>query len=86
VQAESNRDWRNSNSIEEESNHDRSATRDIVGLSSSPRKFKPSMGKKLRVMSVEKGLLRETKVVQRMIDALVECRVSESSSILQPLS
>lgn len=26
-------------------------------------------------MTVEKGLLRETKVVHRMIDALVECRV-----------
>ena len=26
-------------------------------------------------MAVEKGLLRETKIVQGMIDALVECRV-----------
>lgn len=33
------------------------------------------MGRKLRVMTVEKGLLRETRVVQKMIDALVECRV-----------
>jgi len=33
------------------------------------------MGRKLRSMTVEKGLLRETKVVHRMIDALVECRV-----------
>lgn len=34
------------------------------------------VGRKLRVMTVEKGLLRETKVVQKMIDALCECRVS----------
>lgn len=34
------------------------------------------MGRKLRVMTVDKGLLRETKAVHRMIDALVECRVS----------
>lgn len=33
------------------------------------------MGRKLRVMTVEKGLLRETRVVQKMIDTLVECRV-----------
>ena len=33
------------------------------------------MGRKLRVMTVEKGLLRETRVVQKMIDALVACQV-----------
>ena len=33
------------------------------------------MGRKLRIMSVEKGLLRETKEVQLMINALVNCRV-----------
>jgi hypothetical protein len=27
-------------------------------------------------MTVEKGLLRETKVVQKMMDALIECKVS----------
>ena len=27
------------------------------------------------MMTVEKGLLRETKIVQKMIDSLVECRV-----------
>jgi len=37
---------------------------------------KTIMGRKLRVMTVEKGLLRETKVVQKLLDALVECRVS----------
>jgi phosphatidylinositol-binding clathrin assembly protein len=38
-------------------------------------KRKTIMGRKLRIMTVEKGLLRETKVVQKMINALVECRV-----------
>jgi len=33
------------------------------------------MGRKLRVMTVEEGLLREIKVVQKLMDALVECRV-----------
>jgi hypothetical protein len=37
------------------------------------------MGRKLRTMTVEKGLLRETKVVQEQLDALVECRVSSDS-------
>jgi len=32
-------------------------------------------GKKLRQMTVEKGLLRETKIVQRQIDALLQCKV-----------
>jgi hypothetical protein len=36
---------------------------------------KTMMGRKLRSMTVEKGLLRETKVVHQMIDAVVECRV-----------
>jgi len=34
-----------------------------------------SRGKKLRQMSVEKGLLRETKGVQRQIDSLLQCKV-----------
>lgn len=33
------------------------------------------MGGKLRSMTVEKGLLRETKVIHQMIDAVVECKV-----------
>lgn len=33
-------------------------------------------GRKLKVMTVEKGLLRETKIVQKQIDALLECKVS----------
>jgi hypothetical protein len=39
------------------------------------QRSKTIMGRKLRIMTVEKGLLRETKVVQRMIDSLTECRV-----------
>ena len=42
---------------------------------SGPQRSKTLAGRKLRVMTVEKGLLRETKVVQKMIDSLVECRV-----------
>lgn len=37
------------------------------------------MGRKLRVMTVEKGLLRETKIVQKQVDALLGCRVRISS-------
>jgi hypothetical protein len=37
------------------------------------------MGRKLRVMTVEKGLLRETKIVQKQVDALLACRVRISS-------
>ena len=42
-------------------------------------KRKTIMGRKLRIMTVEKGLLRETKVVQKLMDALVECRVSSNN-------
>jgi len=42
------------------------------------------MGRKLRIMTVEKGLLRETKVVQKMIDALCECRVRISFLLPKP--
>ena len=45
-----------------------------------PDRRKTIVGRKLRVMTVEKGLLRETKVVQKMIDALCECRVRLSFS------
>ncbi|KAI0035312.1 ANTH domain-containing protein, partial [Vararia minispora EC-137] len=37
-------------------------------------RLKTIMGRKLRTMTVEKGLLRETRIVQKMIDALVECQ------------
>ncbi|KAI5894683.1 ANTH-domain-containing protein [Schizophyllum commune H4-8] len=78
VQAENNRDMRNSHVVDDElginvskykakSERSKSAS---AGVSRS----KTVMGRKLRVMTVEKGLLRETKAVHRMIDALVECR------------
>jgi phosphatidylinositol-binding clathrin assembly protein len=50
------------------------------GMNPSPggiSRSKTMMGRKLRSMTVEKGLLRETKAVHRMIDSLVECRVSD---------
>ncbi|KAF8889325.1 ANTH domain-containing protein [Infundibulicybe gibba] len=73
VQAESNRDMRNSLSIEEDGYRSRS----LAGKpapSTNPTRSKTISGRKLRVMTVEKGLLRETKAVHRMIDTLVECR------------
>jgi hypothetical protein len=72
VQSESNRDMRNSISIEENTQRGR---KDRKMDASAPTRSKTVMGRKLRSMTVEKGLLRETKVVHRMIDALVECRV-----------
>jgi phosphatidylinositol-binding clathrin assembly protein len=76
VQSESNRDMRNSQSIEEDTRRSRGNKKSPLALASSgPTRSKTIMGRKLRVMTVEKGLLRETKTVHRMIDALVECRV-----------
>jgi hypothetical protein len=74
VQAESNRDMRNSASIEEEGYRGRK-DRNAKASASAPARSKTIMGRKLRSMTVEKGLLRETKAVHNMIDALVECRV-----------
>ncbi|KAJ4473659.1 ANTH domain-containing protein [Lentinula aciculospora] len=71
VQAESNRDMRNSASVEED-NYARGRKKEPSA--SGPQRSKTIMGRKLRVMTVEKGLLRETKAVHRMIDTLVECR------------
>lgn len=72
VQSETNRDHRLSQSLEE----DGLGRRRNNGESSSAsvQRSKTMAGRKLRVMSVEKGLLRETKAVQKQIDALVECR------------
>jgi hypothetical protein len=39
------------------------------------KRGKTLAGRKLRIMTVEKGLLRETKAVLKQIDALVECQV-----------
>ncbi|PPQ91467.1 hypothetical protein CVT25_013724 [Psilocybe cyanescens] len=70
VQAESNRDMRNSQSIEEDGYRGRKTKLNA----SAPARSKTIMGRKLRSMTVEKGLLRETRAVHSMIDALVECR------------
>lgn len=79
VQAESNRDMRNSVSIEQDSyrskNGKNGKSTAEASSSSGPTRSKTIMGRKLRVMTVEKGLLRETQAVHRMIDTLVECRV-----------
>jgi hypothetical protein len=76
VQSESNRDMRNSQSIEEDTRRSRSNKKSAaISTPTGPTRSKTIMGRKLRVMTVEKGLLRETKAVHRMIDALVECRV-----------
>lgn len=61
---------RNSAAIEDDFTPHRGAS-----SAAQPERRKTIMGRKLRVMTVEKGLLRETKVVQKMINALVECRV-----------
>ena len=75
VQAESNRDLRTSASIEEDGYTNRKDRSTKPPAASLPTRSKTIMGRKLRSMKVEKGLLRETKVVHGMIDALVECRV-----------
>ncbi|KDR80609.1 hypothetical protein GALMADRAFT_60535 [Galerina marginata CBS 339.88] len=73
VQAENNRDMRNSQSIEEDGYRGRK-DRPTNPNASAPTRSKTIMGRKLRSMAVEKGLLRETKAVHNVIDALVECR------------
>ncbi|KAF9499345.1 ANTH-domain-containing protein [Pleurotus eryngii] len=72
VQAESNRDMRNSQSIEQDTIKVKKGS--VKPATTLPARSKTIMGRKLRVMTVEKGLLRETKAVHRMIDALLECR------------
>lgn len=78
VQSETNRDLRLSMSLEEDGrlarNHIYEDTSRKGQSSGAPTRSKTIMGRKLRVMTVEKGLLRETKVVQKLLDALVECR------------
>jgi ANTH domain len=75
VQSETNRDLRLSMSLEDDARQNRKfSPGESQGAGGSRRKT--IMGRKLRVMTVEKGLLRETKVVQKLLDSLVECRVS----------
>src|SRR5258707_2491461 len=77
VQSETNRDLRLSMSLEDDARHNRKYS---PGEAAGASRRKTIMGRKLRIMTVEKGLLRETKVVQKLMDALVECRVSSSNN------
>ena len=81
VQSETNRDLRLSMSLEDDARRNRkySPEEDDKFQTSVNSKRKTIMGRKLRIMTVEKGLLRETKVVQKLLDALVECRVSSNN-------
>ncbi|KZT65781.1 ANTH-domain-containing protein [Daedalea quercina L-15889] len=74
VQSENNRDMRNSAAIQEELGSRRGRTKAREPPSIGVQRSKTLAGRKLRVMTVEKGLLRETKIVQRVMDALLECR------------
>ena len=83
---------RNSAAIDDEMEESR-GSRNKRGKNSSPQpssgavqRSKTMAGRKLRVMTVEKGLLRETKIVQKMVDSLVEWRVRchVSASIFCP--
>lgn len=80
VQSDTNRDMRNSTSLGggDDSTNVRGKQQQQQHLappaSTGPTRSKTIIGRKLRVMTVEKGLLRETKIVHHMIDALVECR------------
>ncbi|KAF9006012.1 ANTH domain-containing protein [Cyathus striatus] len=74
VQSETNRDMRNSVAIDEEIPHRKEQRNKNKTTSTAPTRSKTIMGRKLRMMTVEKGLLRETKAVHSMIDTLVECR------------
>ncbi|ELU43547.1 beta-xylosidase [Rhizoctonia solani AG-1 IA] len=60
--------------VQSESNRDRMSTDDDSQSSRPIQRNKTVMGRKLRVMTVEKGLLRETKMVQRLTDSLLECK------------
>ncbi|EIW79092.1 ANTH-domain-containing protein [Coniophora puteana RWD-64-598 SS2] len=77
VQAESNRDMRLNNSLEEDGAHSGGSKSSLAKARAEPKtpqRSKTMVGRKLRIMTVEKGLLRETKIVQKMIDALIECK------------
>lgn len=86
VQSETNRDMRLSMSLEEDGrlarNHTFEDNTRKAQPFGAPTRSKTILGRKLRIMTVEKGLLRETKVVQKLLDALVECRVSSDFCLL----
>ncbi|KZT37757.1 ANTH-domain-containing protein [Sistotremastrum suecicum HHB10207 ss-3] len=69
VQSESNRDM-----LVNQAENGRMAG---SGSNGSLTRSKTIAGRKLKVMTVEKGLLRETKIVQKQIDALLECKFYE---------
>lgn len=73
---------RNSVAIQEEMGPRRARPRVREPPSTGVQRSKTLAGRKLRIMTVEKGLLRETKTVQKMIDALLECRVRALSASL----
>jgi phosphatidylinositol-binding clathrin assembly protein len=81
VQSETNRDLRLSMSLEDDARRNRKYSPEEGGAfqTSADSRRKTIMGRKLRIMTVEKGLLRETKVVQKLLDALVECRVRSNN-------
>jgi hypothetical protein len=70
VQSEAQRDARGAKGLDREKDREKDS-----GL----KRGKTLAGRKLRIMSVEKGLLRETKAVQKQIDTLVECKVGLSA-------
>ncbi|KAI0793769.1 ANTH domain-containing protein [Fomes fomentarius] len=77
VQSETNRDMRNSQAIDEEleqGGRKRGKSAPAPPSGGNLQRSKTMAGRKLRVMTVEKGLLRETKIVQRMVDSLIDCR------------
>ncbi|KZP01731.1 ANTH-domain-containing protein [Calocera viscosa TUFC12733] len=69
VQSESNRDAHLSGEVNGGSTKKKGGT-----TSNGPQRSKTMMGRKLRSMSVEKGLLRETKIVQKQMDTLLACK------------
>jgi hypothetical protein len=71
VQSESNRDHRASGEDGFGGRRTRGGGSGGGGMSRS----KTIAGRKLRQMTVEKGLLRETKIVQRMVTSLLSCKV-----------
>ncbi|KAJ7180987.1 ANTH domain-containing protein, partial [Mycena filopes] len=63
--------------VQSDSNRDARTTAAVNGggsLGAPLQRSKTLAGRKLRSMTVEKGLLRETRAVHRMLDTLVACR------------
>lgn len=81
VQSESNRDHRAGN---EDGWTGGSSGR--AGGRGGVTRSKTMAGRKLRQMTVEKGLLRETKIVQKMVTSLLSCKVSSEADIILKLT